>query len=159
MFWANDDTSGFQPNVGAMGAIMAFGGCVCFGVDVDGVVGARLHARFAANADAVVEFDNAIITLVHRFCGADADAWRIGAMVAACDLKMTAGVWVAACFYVFDPGAVDAERDFVFAFAGGGAGVAADAFTVVDHKAVIFDGCQGLDVNRYHWRILGYLVS
>lgn len=56
--------------------------------------------------------------------------------------KMAAAVRIGAGFDIFDPGAADAERDFVLAFAGNGAGVAADALTVVNDKTVIF-ACGG----------------
>jgi hypothetical protein len=61
-------------------------------------------------------------------------------MVAARHLKMAAGIGVCACFDVFDPGAVYAQRNFVFAFAGGGAGMTTNALAVVNDKSIIFRG-------------------
>ena len=38
--------------------------------------------------------------------------------------------------YLFDPGAVDSDRNIVFCLAGGGAGMAADTLPVIYNKAV-----------------------
>ena len=53
---------------------------------------------------------------------------------------MAARVRGRARFHVFNPGAIDTQRHFVFAFAGGGAGVAANALPVVNDKSVVFSG-------------------
>lgn len=134
---ANNHARRLQADIGAVGAVVALGGRFRLRVDVDGVVRAGLHARLAADADAVVELHDAVGALVHRFRGADAHAGRVGAVVAARHLEMATRVGVTAGFHVFDPGAVDAEGHFVFAFAGGGAGVAADALAIIDDKAEV----------------------
>ena len=157
VFGTDDDAGRFQADVGAVGAVVAFCGRVCFGVYVDSVVGAGLHTGFAADAKAAVEFDNAVFPLVHCFDGADADARRVGAVVTARYLEVAAVVGEGAGFDVFDPGAVDAEGDFVLTFAGCGAGVAADTFAVVNDEAVVFcvsaqgDSCK--KVNSERWAV------
>ena len=141
MFGTNDHASRFQANIGAMGAVVAFGRRAAVRIDVDGVIRASLQTRFAANTDAVVELYNAIGPLVHRLGGADASAGRIGTMITAGYLEMTAHIGESAGLDILHPGAVDSQRHFVFTFAGGGAGVAANAFTIVDDEAVIFRVC------------------
>ena len=138
MFRANDDAGGLQPNVGAVCAVVAFCCRAAVGVNVNSIVGASLHTRLAADADAVVKLYNAVGTLVHRLSGADAYAGRIGAVVAPSHLKVTTVVGEGARFDIFDPGSVHAERDFIFTFTGSGAGVAADAFPVINNETIIF---------------------
>ena len=58
-------------------------------------------------------------------------------MVASRDVKTSPQVGVGSMFDGFDPGSVDPQRDLVFAFAGGRAGVAADTTPVVDDKTEI----------------------
>jgi len=140
VFRADNNAGRFQANVGAVGAVMAFGRRAIIGVNVDGVVGAGLHTRLAANADAVVELYDAVGALVHGLGGADTYAGRVGAMVAARHLKMAARIGIGPCFYVFNPGTIHAQRDFVFTFTGGRKGVAANTFAVVDEEAVVFGG-------------------
>ena len=57
-------------------------------------------------------------------------------MIASIDKKITARVGELAFFDVFDPGAIDANGDVVFGFAGHGAGMAADTLALVDDKGV-----------------------
>lgn len=144
VFGTNDHAGRFQADVGAVSAIVALGCRVGFRIDVDGVVRASLHAGFAADTDAAVEFDNTVGALVHGLCGADARAGRVGAMVAARDLKVTAGVWISPGFNRLYPRAVDAQGYLVLAFASGRTGVATDTFAVVDHKTVICLGRLGV---------------
>jgi hypothetical protein len=61
-------------------------------------------------------------------------------MVTARYLKMAAVIGECARFHIFNPGTVNAQRDLVFTFAGGGASVAANAFTIVDDETVVFGG-------------------
>jgi hypothetical protein len=56
-------------------------------------------------------------------------------VVAAHDRKHAAGMRELAFLYLFDPGAENADWHIVLRFAGGGAGVAANAFSVVYDKA------------------------
>jgi hypothetical protein len=58
-------------------------------------------------------------------------------VVAAGHLKVAASIGKFTLFNIFDPGTIDAKRDFVFGFAGRAAGMAANAFAMVDQEAVI----------------------
>lgn len=60
-------------------------------------------------------------------------------MIAAVDEKITARVGKFAFFDVLDPRSVNADRDVVFGFTRYGAGMTADALTLVDDKSVF---CQ-----------------
>src|SRR5690348_12323401 len=84
----DDNTCRLQPHLRAVGAIVALGGRIAFGVDVDGVVRAGLHAGFASDATVGVEIHNAVRTLVHGRNGADGDARRILTMIATSHLKV-----------------------------------------------------------------------
>jgi hypothetical protein len=61
-------------------------------------------------------------------------------MIASIDKKIAARVGELAFFDVFDPGAIDANRDVVFGFAGYGAGMAANTLALVDDKGVFRHG-------------------
>ena len=57
-------------------------------------------------------------------------------MVASRDLKDTAGIGIGTLLHILDPGAVYGEGHVVFRLAGHGAGVTADALTIVDDESV-----------------------
>jgi hypothetical protein len=116
---------------------VTFRGGVGFGVEIDRVVGAGLHAGFASDANGRVELDDAVVTLIHGSDGADAHARRIGAVVAARHLKAAAHIGVRARLHILDPRAIHAKRHLILGLARGGTGVTADAFGLVDQKAVV----------------------
>ena len=144
VFRANHHAGRLKPDLGAVRAVVALGGRARVGVDVDRVVGAGLQARLAADAERRIEFDDAVGPLVHRRHRADAHAGRVGAVVAARHLEMAADVGIDAGLHVLDPGAVDAQRHLVLRLARGRAGMAADAFAVVDDEAVVHGGRSGV---------------
>jgi hypothetical protein len=57
-------------------------------------------------------------------------------VIATVDEKIAARVGKLALFDIFDPGAIDANRDVVLCFASHCAGVAANTLTLVDDKGV-----------------------
>lgn len=138
MFGADNDAGRFQADVGAVSAVVAFCGRVCFRINVNSVIGAGLHTGFAADAEAAIEFDNAVFPLVHGFDGTDADAGGVGAVVAACNLEVAAVVGERAGFDIFDPSTINTKRNFVLAFAGSRTGMAANTFAVINNEAVVF---------------------
>ena len=71
-----------------------------------------------------------------RHGGADFNARRVVAMVAAEHREVPARVRVVAFLDVLDPGAIHAHRDVVFFFTGNRAGVTADAAVLIDDKSV-----------------------
>jgi hypothetical protein len=119
-----------------MRAKMALGGRVIFRVNVNRIVGTGLHAGFAANAAIGTKIDNPIFALIHRSHGTNGDAGRFLAVIATRDLKNTPRVRKDALLNVFHPGSVDADGNFIFSFAGDCAGVASDAFAIIDYEAV-----------------------
>jgi hypothetical protein len=58
-------------------------------------------------------------------------------VIAAHDAEQSPGVGKRSFFDVFDPRSIDADRDFVFRFAGDRAGVTADALAVIDDKTKV----------------------
>ncbi len=131
-FGADDDAGGEEAFVDAVRAEVALGGGVAVRIHIDGVVRTGLHARLAADAAVVVEVDEAVGALVHRGDGADLDAGRLFAVIAAENSEVAFDFWKGADFDVLDPGAEGADGDVVFGFTRGGAGVAADAAGLVD---------------------------
>jgi hypothetical protein len=58
-------------------------------------------------------------------------------VVTARDLEVAARVGIGACFHVFNPGAINPQRYFIFAFTGCGTGVATNTLAVIDNEAVV----------------------
>ena len=69
-------------------------------------------------------------------------------MVTAGYLKVTPAVGIGAGLDIFDPCAVDAQWNFIFTFACGRTGMAANTFTVIDDEAIVPRLC-GL-INHVH---------
>ena len=125
-----------QSHLRAMRAEVAFGGGAFVRIDVDGIVRASLHARFAADTALRTEIDDAVFALVHRRHGTDRHAGRILAMIAAGHLKNAARVGKRALLDVLHPGAIHREGNMILRLARHRAGVTADALAVVDDESV-----------------------
>jgi hypothetical protein len=119
-----------------MRAEVALGGRAILGIHVNRIVRTSLHASLATDAALGIEIDDPVATLVHRGHGANGDARRLLAVVAARDLKDAARVGKDALLDVFDPGPVDSDRNLIFGLARHGAGVTANAFAIIDYEAV-----------------------
>jgi hypothetical protein len=52
---------------------------------------------------------------------------------------MAASIGKRAFFDVFNPGAIDPQRNLIFGFAGRAAGVTANALSIVDYKSVVHE--------------------
>ena len=104
-------------------------------VDVEGVVGARIHARLAANAVVVLEVDHTIVGTKERICRTDRHARRIVALVAAHHIELARYIGEGAGLDVLDPRPVDPERHVVLALTRNGARMAPNAVVTVEKKA------------------------
>jgi hypothetical protein len=96
-----------------------------------------LRARLAADTSPVVEIDDAVFARVKRGHGTNLDAGRIGAVITAHDRKKSSRIGEFAFFDVFDPGAIDADRNLMLRFTRHGAGVAADTLAVIDNESEV----------------------
>src|SRR2546428_12155770 len=103
-----------------------------FWIDEDRIVRAGGDAGFAADADVLVEIDDAVGAAVHRRRGTGLDAGWMVALIAAGDLKGATRGGELSDVDVLDVGAIHAEGDGVLRLAGGAAGVAADADCLID---------------------------
>lgn len=137
MFGADHDAGGFESHIQTMRAEMTFRGGVGFGVEIDRVVRAGLHTGFTSDANGRIKLNDAIRALIHGADGTNANARRVGAVVAARHLKAAAHVGEGTRLDVLDPCAIHAQRHLVLGLARGGAGVTADAFGLVNEKAVV----------------------
>jgi hypothetical protein len=99
-----------------------------------------LHAGFAADAPVAVEIDDPVIAPEKSSHRADRYARSVIAVVAPEYREEPASVRVFALLDVLDPGAKRAKRNFVLGFASYRARVAADAFAMVNNKAVFHCG-------------------
>jgi len=137
MFGTNHNAGGFESHVNAMCAESAFRGGVGFGVEIDRVVRAGLHTGFTSDANAWIELDDAVITLIHRSNGTNTHARWVGAMIAARHLKASAHIGIRARFDILDPRAIHAKRHLILGFARGAARVTSDALALVNQKSII----------------------
>ena len=137
MFGADNNTGRFESYIQTMSTESAFRGSVRFRIEIDRVVGAGLHAGFAADANGWIELDNTVITLIHRGDGADAHTGRVDAVVTARDLKAAAHIRVRARLNIFDPSTVHPKRHLVLRLARSRTSVTPDTLALVNEKAVI----------------------
>jgi len=137
MFWTDNHTGRLQSDLRAMGAIVALGGGMAVGVDVERVIGAGLHARFTTDAARGVEVYDAVLALIESFGGTDSHARSIIAVVAAVDEKIAASVGKLAFFDVFHPGSIHANGHIVFGLARDSTGVTADALALVNYESIL----------------------
>lgn len=132
MFRTDDHAGGFESHIQTMRAEGAFRGGVGFGVEINRIIRTGLHTGFAADANAGVKLNDAIITLIHGRDGTDAHARRVDAMIAARHLKVAAHIGVRARFNIFDPCAIHANGHLILGLARGTARMTSDAFGLVD---------------------------
>src|ERR1700752_4381543 len=104
-----------------------------FRVNEDRVVGTRRHARFATDADRLIEVDDAVGSFEHRCRWACGYAWSVHALVAARHLMRAPRLWKHADVDVLHVRACNRNRNDVFRLARGGARMTADAACVVDY--------------------------
>jgi hypothetical protein len=133
---ANDYAGGLKLSFDSVSAVVTLFGGVSVRVDVERVIRAGLHTRFAADAAVAVEINYPITALEQGGHRADSYTRRVLAVIASEDGKESSRVRVFAFFYVLHPGAKCAERDFVFGFTRDRACVAADAFAVINYEPV-----------------------
>src|SRR5712692_2576077 len=97
-----------------------------FRVDENGVVRARGHAGFAADADRFVEIDDAVRPLEHRGGRTGGDTRRVRALIAAGHLVRAPHLWKYAHVNVLNISARYADGHDVFRLARRGARVTTD---------------------------------
>ena len=132
----HDHARGLEPHLHAVRAVVALGGGVRVGVDVERVVGAALHARLAADAARAVEVDDAVGAPIEGHRRADGDTRRVIAVVAAQHGEVAARVRPGALLDVLHPRAERSEGNLVLLLARHRARVTADALAMVDHESV-----------------------
>jgi hypothetical protein len=120
-----------------MRAEMTFRGGIGLGVKIDRVVWAGLHAGFATDANGGIEFNNAVVALIHRADRTNPHTRRVGTVVATCHLKATAYIRESSRLGVFNPRAIRAQRHLIFRLARRTARVTANALALINQKSVI----------------------
>jgi hypothetical protein len=105
-------------------------------VNIKRVVRAGLHTGFAAYAAAVVEIDDTIIAFEKSRGRTDGYTRRILTMIATQHREKSLGVRIVVFFDVLDPGAIGADRHFIFRFTGDCASVTTYAFSVVYQESI-----------------------
>jgi len=136
MFRADGNTRRLQPDLDAMGTIVALGSRLTVGINVERVIGARLHARLTANTAARVEIDDAIAALKESPSRTNSDTGGISAVIAAVNKKIAPRIGKLALLDVLYPRAVNPDRNIVFGLTSHGTGMTADAFALVNNKGV-----------------------
>src|SRR5579859_1029769 len=126
-----------QAKFGAMRAIVALGGGMAVWVNIERIIGAGLHTRFAANTAIGVKINDAILPLIQSAGRADLDAGSVITMIAAVDQEIAARVGEFSALDILHPGAIDTDRYIVFGFTGNCTGVTANALALVNHKSIL----------------------
>src|SRR6185295_7323994 len=116
---------------------------VIFGIDKDRIVRAGGHAGLAADADRLVEIDDAVCALEHCRGRTGSDTRRVRALIAARHLMSAARLWKDADVDMLHIRPRHRQRDQVLGLAGGGAGMTTNAARLVDnlgplHRAVLW---------------------
>lgn len=119
-----------------MNAVVALRGGVVLGVNVECVVGTRLHTCLATDALVVIEINDTVIAFEECLGRTDIHAGCVFAVVAAQHAEVPACVRECPALDILDPGAEDTKRDFIFRFTGRCAGVTADALPLIDYEPV-----------------------
>ena len=119
-----------------MGTEVTFRGGVVVGIDVEGVVGAGLHASFAPDTSRVVEVHDSIMPAVERVGRTNLDARSIVAVVTSQHAEMAAGVREFALLDIFHPRAKHAHRHLMLFFTRNGTCVTANTSVVINNKSV-----------------------
>ena len=119
-----------------------------FRIYEDGVVGTSGHARLATDANRFIKVDNAVSAFEHRGGGTRRHAGRVRALIAARYLMRAANSGKDTDVNVFHVRSRYPNRYDVFRFAGGGAGVTANAARVVDHLGPLDRLVEGFCLHR-----------
>ena len=136
----HDFTSGFVSQLDAGGVEVTLGGGVFIRIDVERIVGTSLHAGLATDAALAVEVHDSVLPAEKRDRRTNFDAGRIIAVVAPQYGEMSLRVRKFALLDVFDPCAVNTNRDIVLFFAGNRAGMTANAAVLINDKTVAHAG-------------------
>ena len=128
----NNNTGRLEPDIDAMRAEVTFLSRMIVRINKDRIVRTRRHAGFAANADRLVEIDDAVRPFEHRGRRTRGHAWRMRALIAARHLVRAANLREDTDVDVLDVRAGHADRHDIFRLARRGARMTTDAASVVD---------------------------
>ncbi len=134
---ADDDTGRFESLFDSVGAEVAFLYRAEIIVEIQRIVGARLHTRAATDAGVAIHVDNSIRAFLKRVDGTDRDAGRVGALVAPKYGKVPADIRELTDLSVLDRRPEVADRNVVLGLASDGAGVAAYAPRLIDDEPIL----------------------
>src|SRR5215469_613652 len=114
----NDDACGFQVHFDPVRAEVALGSRMRVWIQVDGIIGARLHARFAADTSVRIEIDDPVSTAVQRMGRTYLDTRCIVAVVAPHHAEMPTDIGKLALLYVLYPGPKHTDGNVMLFLAG-----------------------------------------
>ena len=122
--------------INSVGTEVALGRGVGVFIDINRVIGARLHAHFATDTTLVVKVNDSVGANKQSLGRATLQARSVGAMVATHDAHLTGGGGVLPFVHVFHPGAELSDRYVVLGLASDRAGVTPDAGSLVNGESV-----------------------
>ncbi|MDP7066737.1 MAG: hypothetical protein QF637_03880 [Acidimicrobiales bacterium] len=131
----HDYTGWFEAQFDSVIAEVAFVCSICLGVNVNGVIGTRIHASLTTDAVVVIKVHHAVGGPKQRRRWTDLHTGSVVALVAAHDGKVSSGFGEFTHFDVFDPSAIHAEGHVVFAFTRDSARVAPDTGLAIEKKS------------------------
>jgi len=114
-----------------MRAEITFLSRVIFRIDKDRIVRARRHTCFTTDTDRLIEVDNTVRTLEHRRGRASRHTRSMHTLITTSDLMRSSCLWKHTYIDVFDISPGDRNGNDVFRLTRSGAGMTADAASVV----------------------------
>ena len=120
-----------------VGAVVALSSSPLVGIDIEGVVGACLHAGLTSDATIVIEVHDPVASGEECSGGANLRTGRVLAMIAPVDAELPCGIWEGPFLDVLDMGPVDSYRNVMLRLACHCASVASDTSLVVDYESVV----------------------
>ena len=120
-----------------MGAVVALCCSVGLRINVQRIIGTRLHARFTSDTAIIIKINNTVRSRIKCSCRAYFHTRRIGTMVTTMNRKFPRAFRKFTFLNVFHVGAIDANRHIVLTFASHGAGMASNAHSIIYNKSVI----------------------
>jgi hypothetical protein len=136
MLRADVHAGGRSSDLDTVRAIVALGSGVVVWIDVEGIIGAGLHAGLATDAAVVVKINDSVVPGIECLDRADLNAGGFRTVVASHHREDPPGIGKFSLFNLFHIGSVHADGNVVFTLAGRGACVTTDAFSIVNDKSV-----------------------
>jgi hypothetical protein len=108
-----------------------------------------LHTGFTTNTSIIVKINNTISSCVQCRGWANFYAGRVSAVVASVYRKLPGIIWEFPFFNIFHMSTVDTNRHIMLTFASYGAGMTANAHSIIYYKSVIHFILLAIEIEEF----------